>query len=130
MLKIKLNPTYLLFAFLLTSTFFLYDVISYKKTVFFWMWSKPKTLSSSIISLSSYCKEINCKIEIPHVHFGTFNRNNNFILHYGDLTDSTNIIKLVQEIKPDEIYNLGAQSHVSVSFESPNIQQTVTHSVL
>ena len=43
----------------------------------------------------------------------------NLILHYGDLTDSTNIIKLIQEIKPDEIYNLGAQSHVSVSFESP-----------
>ena len=42
-----------------------------------------------------------------------------FILHYGDLTDSTNIIKIIQEVKPDEIYNLGAQSHVSVSFESP-----------
>jgi GDPmannose 4,6-dehydratase len=42
-----------------------------------------------------------------------------FHLHYGDLTDSTNIIRLVQEIHPDEIYNLGAQSHVKVSFESP-----------
>ena len=42
-----------------------------------------------------------------------------FILHYGDLTDSTNIINLIQKIKPDEIYNLGAQSHVAVSFESP-----------
>ncbi|MEI8364143.1 MAG: GDP-mannose 4,6-dehydratase [archaeon] len=42
-----------------------------------------------------------------------------FILHYGDLTDSTNIIRLVQKIKPDEIYNLGAQSHVLVSFETP-----------
>ena len=40
-------------------------------------------------------------------------------MHYGDLTDSTNIIKIIQKIKPDEIYNLGAQSHVSVSFESP-----------
>ena len=40
-------------------------------------------------------------------------------MHYGDLTDSTNIIKLIKEIQPDEIYNLGAQSHVSVSFESP-----------
>ena len=49
----------------------------------------------------------------PHLH------ETNFILHYGDLTDSTNIFKLVQEIKPDEIYNLGAQSHVAVSFESP-----------
>jgi GDPmannose 4,6-dehydratase len=43
----------------------------------------------------------------------------NFYLHYGDLTDSTNIIRLLNEIKPDEIYNLGAQSHVHVSFETP-----------
>tara|TARA_B100000674_G_C37751320_1_gene873526 strand:- start:44 stop:991 length:948 start_codon:yes stop_codon:yes gene_type:complete len=49
----------------------------------------------------------------PHVE------NKKFILHYGDLTDSTNIIKLVQQIQPDEIYNLGAQSHVAVSFETP-----------
>lgn len=42
-----------------------------------------------------------------------------FFLHYGDLTDSTNIIRLVQETQPDEIYNLGAQSHVQVSFETP-----------
>ena len=40
-------------------------------------------------------------------------------LHYGDLTDSTNIIKVIQKVKPDEIYNLGAQSHVKVSFELP-----------
>ena len=49
----------------------------------------------------------------PHAH------KKNFMLHYGDLTDSTNIFKLIQEIRPDEIYNLGAQSHVAVSFESP-----------
>ncbi len=42
-----------------------------------------------------------------------------FFLHYGDLTDSTNILRIVQETKPDEIYNLGAQSHVQVSFETP-----------
>lgn len=42
-----------------------------------------------------------------------------FILHYGDLTDATNLIRIIQEIQPDEIYNLGAQSHVAVSFESP-----------
>ena len=41
------------------------------------------------------------------------------MLHYGDLTDSTNLINLIQKIQPDEIYNLGAQSHVAVSFESP-----------
>lgn len=48
-----------------------------------------------------------------------FNTNKNFYLHYGDLTDSTNLIRLINEIKPDEIYNLGAQSHVQVSFETP-----------
>jgi GDPmannose 4,6-dehydratase len=42
-----------------------------------------------------------------------------FILHYGDLTDSTNLIRIVQKVEPDEIYNLGAQSHVQVSFETP-----------
>src|SRR6185503_1633538 len=43
----------------------------------------------------------------------------NFFLHYGDMTDSTNLIRLVQETRPDEIYNLAAQSHVQVSFETP-----------
>jgi GDPmannose 4,6-dehydratase len=45
--------------------------------------------------------------------------NRNFILHYGDLTDSTNLIRIIQEVQPDEIYNLGAQSHVKVSFDAP-----------
>src|SRR5581483_11710110 len=44
---------------------------------------------------------------------------NNFILHYGDVTDSTNLIRIIQEVQPDEIYNLAAQSHVRVSFETP-----------
>ena len=44
---------------------------------------------------------------------------NNFHLHYGDLTDPTNLIRIVQETQPDEIYNLAAQSHVAVSFETP-----------
>ena len=42
-----------------------------------------------------------------------------FVLHYGDMTDSTNLIRIVQETQPDEIYNLAAQSHVQVSFETP-----------
>jgi GDPmannose 4,6-dehydratase len=46
-------------------------------------------------------------------------KNVNFKLHYGDLTDSTNIIRIIQEVQPDEIYNLGAMSHVKVSFDSP-----------
>ena len=48
-----------------------------------------------------------------------FNGSKNFYMHYGDLTDSTNLIRLIQMIQPDEIYNLGAQSHVKVSFETP-----------
>lgn len=51
--------------------------------------------------------------EDPHVD------NQRFILHYGDMTDSTNLIRIVQECQPDEIYNLAAQSHVQVSFETP-----------
>jgi len=47
------------------------------------------------------------------------NTNDNIHLHYGDLTDSSNLIRLVKDIQPDEIYNLGAMSHVAVSFESP-----------
>lgn len=46
-------------------------------------------------------------------------KNSRFFLHYGDVTDSSNLIRIVQEVKPDEIYNLAAQSHVAVSFESP-----------
>jgi len=56
---------------------------------------------------------------IDHLYQDPHINKTNFILHYGDLTDSTNILKLIQEIRPDEIYNLGAQSHVAVSFESP-----------
>ena len=56
---------------------------------------------------------------IDHLYQDPHNPNPSLILHYGDLTDSTNIIKIIQDIQPDEIYNLGAQSHVSVSFESP-----------
>ena len=56
---------------------------------------------------------------IDHLYQDPHVDNPNLFLHYGDLTDSINIIKLIQKIKPDEIYNLGAQSHVAVSFETP-----------
>ena len=46
-------------------------------------------------------------------------QNRRFVLHYGDLTDATNLVRIVQEVQPDEIYNLAAQSHVHVSFETP-----------
>ena len=56
---------------------------------------------------------------IDHLYQDPHEHSPKFLLHFGDLTDSTNLINLIQEIQPDEIYNLGAQSHVSVSFESP-----------
>ncbi|MBF0358837.1 MAG: GDP-mannose 4,6-dehydratase [Magnetococcales bacterium] len=56
---------------------------------------------------------------IDHIYQDPHDKNQTFILHYGDLTDSTNLIRIIQEVKPDEIYNLAAQSHVAVSFESP-----------
>ena len=56
---------------------------------------------------------------IDHLYQDPHIDNRNFVLHYGDLTDSTNLIRIIQEVQPDEIYNLGAQSHVKVSFETP-----------
>jgi len=56
---------------------------------------------------------------IDHLYVDQHENHVNFKLHYGDLTDSTNIIRIIQEIQPDEIYNLGAMSHVKVSFDSP-----------
>jgi GDPmannose 4,6-dehydratase len=56
---------------------------------------------------------------IDHLYQDPHESNKKFILHYGDLSDSMNLVRIIQEIKPDEIYNLGAQSHVAVSFESP-----------
>ena len=56
---------------------------------------------------------------IDHIYEDPHIENNNFKLHYGDLTDSTNLIRIVQETQPDEIYNLAAMSHVHVSFETP-----------
>lgn len=56
---------------------------------------------------------------IDHLYQDPHVENKNFILHYGDMTDSTNLIRLIQEIQPDEIYNLAAMSHVRVSFELP-----------
>ena len=56
---------------------------------------------------------------VDHLYQDPHEESLRFILHYGDLTDSTNLIRIVQQVQPDEIYNLGAQSHVAVSFESP-----------
>ena len=62
---------------------------------------------------------------IDHLYQGAHQKDRRFILHYGDLTDSTNLIRLVQEVQPDEIYNLAAQSHVQVSFDSPEYTANV-----
>ncbi len=56
---------------------------------------------------------------IDHIYEDPHNENMRFKLHYGDLTDTSNLIRIIQDTQPDEIYNLGAQSHVAVSFESP-----------
>jgi GDPmannose 4,6-dehydratase len=56
---------------------------------------------------------------IDHIYEDPHTENQKFILHYGDLTDSTNLIRIIQETQPDEIYNLAAQSHVKVSFDTP-----------
>ena len=56
---------------------------------------------------------------VDHLYQDPHEEGLRFVLHYGDLTDATNIIRIIQEVEPDEIYNLGAQSHVQVSFETP-----------
>ncbi len=56
---------------------------------------------------------------IDHLYQDPHVSHRNFILHYGDLTDATNLIRIIQQVQPDEIYNLAAQSHVAVSFETP-----------
>ena len=62
---------------------------------------------------------------IDHLYQDPHEKNVKFKLHYGDLSDSTNIIRIVQEVQPDEIYNLGAMSHVQVSFDSPEYTANV-----
>jgi GDPmannose 4,6-dehydratase len=56
---------------------------------------------------------------IDHLYKDLHEEEINFFLHYGDMTDSSNLIRIIQEVKPEEIYNLAAQSHVQVSFETP-----------
>jgi len=56
---------------------------------------------------------------VDHLYQDPHEKNKKFFLHYGDLTDTSNLVRIIQEVQPDEIYNLGAQSHVQVSFEVP-----------
>ncbi|MGH6834441.1 MAG: GDP-mannose 4,6-dehydratase, partial [Methylocella sp.] len=62
---------------------------------------------------------------VDHLYHDPHEAGVNFLLHYGDLADSTNLIRIVQEVQPDEIYNLAAQSHVQVSFETPEYTANV-----
>ncbi len=56
---------------------------------------------------------------VDHIYQDNHEQNQNFFLHYGDLTDSSNLTRIIKDVQPDEVYNLGAQSHVAVSFECP-----------
>jgi len=56
---------------------------------------------------------------VDHIYQDPHVQNQHFVLHYGDLSDSSNLTRIIQEVQPDEVYNLGAQSHVAVSFEAP-----------
>src|SRR5690606_32929152 len=56
---------------------------------------------------------------IDHIYEDPHHDDQRFFLHYGDMTDSTSLIRIIQQVQPDEIYNLAAQSHVAVSFEEP-----------
>ena len=61
---------------------------------------------------------INTK-RIDHIYEENLQKKKNFFLHYGDMTDGLSLLRIINQIKPDEIYNLAAQSHVAVSFEEP-----------
>ena len=62
---------------------------------------------------------------IDHIFQDPHKQDKNFYLHYGDLTDSSNLTRILSDVRPDEIYNLGAQSHVAVSFETPEYTSDV-----
>ena len=62
---------------------------------------------------------------IDHLYQDPHIDNRNFVLHFGDLSDSTNLIRIIQDVQPDEIYNLGAMSHVKVSFDTPEYTANV-----
>jgi len=62
---------------------------------------------------------------IDHLYQDPHEQHVNLKLHYGDLTDSTNLIRIIQQVQPDEIFNLGAMSHVQVSFETPEYTANV-----
>lgn len=64
---------------------------------------------------------------INHLYQDCHEKQVKFFLHYGDMTDATNLIRIIQEVQPDEIYNLAAQSHVQVSFDTPEYTAKETY---
>src|SRR5260370_7530738 len=70
------------------------------------------------------CSSLNAG-RIDHLYEDPHSEHRRFILHYGDVTDANNLLRIVQEVQPQEIYNLAAQSHVAVSFESPEYTANV-----
>ena len=83
------------------------------------IWLSSSSIRATPFTASSAARRLSTLVEsraftrIPH------EAESRFILHYGDMTDSTNLIRIIQDCQPDEIYNLAAQSHVQVSFETP-----------
>jgi GDP-D-mannose dehydratase len=112
-------------------------VLKYQKNYFIDMKNKKKALIFGVTGQDgSYLSEFLIKKKyivhgvkrrsssvntrrIDHIYQDPHEAKRNFILHYGDITDSTSVSKIIQSIRPDEIYNLAAQSHVAVSFEVP-----------
>ncbi len=78
----------------------------------------PISLNSSSLGIKRRASSFNTE-RIDHIYQDPHEKNPHFYLHYGDLTDSTNLIRIIQEVQPDAIYNLGVQSHVKVFFEVP-----------
>jgi len=66
---------------------------------------------------------------VDHIYQDPHVENSRFTLHYGDLSDTSNLTRILRDIEPDEVYNLGAQSHVAVSFESPEYTADVEPSI-
>jgi hypothetical protein len=81
-------------------------------------WTDPDQKGYEVHGIKRRASQFNTD-RIDHLYQDPHVEERRFILHYGDLTDSTNLIRIIQTVQPDELYNLGAQSHVQVSFETP-----------
>src|SRR5450432_3133536 len=80
--------------------------------------TRRKLLTVNTFGLKRRASSFNTE-RIDHLYQDPHQTERNFVLHYGDMVDSTNLIRIVSQVRPDEVYNLAAQSHVAVSFEIP-----------